>query len=190
MHWATNTRKLVTVEAAKCERSFFLSSFLSFFQSHPTKGPVRFLTPLRFLVRKAEWSARRNFMPVLFSWSHQATGPIWLDTTVDLWFDRIINRTPPGPCTMPVRASCGPRTRFFNIFHIIRDPYGSCAGPARVPYMAHLHTLKEIDTTRICKNPARASFVPHRAHMGPLRSPNRLFTGCLWSLNLHGPVNS
>ena len=39
-------------------------------QSHPTTGPVRFLSPVRFLARKAEWSARRNFTSVLFSWSH------------------------------------------------------------------------------------------------------------------------
>ena len=41
---------------------------------HPTTGPVRFLSPVRFLARKAEWSARRNFTSVLFPWSHQATG--------------------------------------------------------------------------------------------------------------------
>ena len=39
-------------------------------QSHPTTDPVRFLSPVRFLARKAEWSARRNFTSVLFSWSH------------------------------------------------------------------------------------------------------------------------
>ena len=39
-------------------------------QSHPTTGPVRILSPVRFLARKAEWSARTNFTSVLFSWSH------------------------------------------------------------------------------------------------------------------------
>ena len=39
-------------------------------QSHPTTDPVRFLSLVRFLARKAEWSARRNFTSVLFSWSH------------------------------------------------------------------------------------------------------------------------
>ena len=43
-------------------------------------GHVRFLAPIRFLARKAEWSTCRNFTPLLFS-SHQATGPIRLDTT-------------------------------------------------------------------------------------------------------------
>ena len=63
-------------------------------QSHPTTGPVRFLSPVRFLARKAQWGACRNFTPVLYSWSHQATGPARLDTAVLLWFDRIIRRTP------------------------------------------------------------------------------------------------
>ena len=47
-------------------------------QSHPTTDPVRFLTPVRFLARKTERSANRNFTSVLFSWSHQATGPVRL----------------------------------------------------------------------------------------------------------------
>ena len=95
-----------------------------FTQSHPTTGPVRYLSPVRFLARKAEWSARRNFTSVLFSWSHRATGPVRLDTAVHLWFGRMIRRTPRVPRAMPVRASYGPRTGIFNVFHILRDPYG------------------------------------------------------------------
>ena len=72
-------------------------------QSHPTVGPIRFLSPVRFLACKAEWSARRNFTSVLFSWSHQATGPIWLDTAVQIWFSGIIRRTPRVPCVMPLQ---------------------------------------------------------------------------------------
>ena len=53
-------------------------------QSHPTMGPVRFLGSIRFLALKAEWSARRNFTPVLFSWSHQAMGAVWFDMAVHL----------------------------------------------------------------------------------------------------------
>ena len=93
-------------------------------QSHPTTGPVRLLSPVRFLARKAEWSTRRNFTQVLFPWSHQATGPVWLDTAVYLWFGWIIRRTPRVPHAIPVRASWGPRTGIFNVFHILRDPYG------------------------------------------------------------------
>ena len=81
---------------------------------------------MRFLACKAEWSARSNFTSVLFSWSHQTTGPVR--------FDRIIRRTSRVPRAMPVRASYGSRTGIFNVFHILRDPYGARAGPARVSY--------------------------------------------------------
>ena len=76
-------------------------------QSHPTTGPVRFLSLARFLARKAEWSGRRNFTSVLFSWSHQATDPARLDTVVYLWFGWIIRRTPREPRAMPIPASHG-----------------------------------------------------------------------------------
>ena len=95
-------------------------------QSHPTTGPIRFLSPVRFLAREAEWSTRRNFTLVLFSWSHQATGPIWFDAGVHLWFDRIIRRTPHGSRAMPVRASNGHRTGISNVFHILRGPCRTC----------------------------------------------------------------
>ena len=58
-------------------------------QSHPITGPVRFVSPARFLAHKTGWSARRNFTSVLFPWSHQATDPVRLDTSAYLWFGRI-----------------------------------------------------------------------------------------------------
>ena len=61
-------------------------------------------------------------------------GPVRFDTTVHLWFGRLILRTPSVPRAGPVRASYGPRTEIINVFHILRDPYGARAGPARVPY--------------------------------------------------------
>ena len=133
-------------------------------QSHPTTGPVRFLSPVRFLAvrflaRKAEWSASRNFTLVLFSWSHQATGPVRLDTAVYLWFGWIIRMTPWVPRAVPVRASHGPRTGIFNVFHILRDPYGGRTAPLR--------TRKVIDPTRIGKNPARTSYFAVRGPYGP-----------------------
>ena len=94
-------------------------------ESHPTTGPVRFLAPIRFLVRNTEWSARRNFTPVLFSWPHQPTGPVRLGTAGHVWFDRIIRRTPHGHRAMPVRASYGPRTGISNVFHFVRGPCGT-----------------------------------------------------------------
>ena len=102
-------------------------------QSHLTTGPARFLSPVRFLARKAGWSARRNFTSVLFPWSHQATGPVRLDRSVYLWFGWTIRRTPRVPRAMPVRAPYGPHTVIFNV---LRDPCGTHAGPARVPYGA------------------------------------------------------
>ena len=62
-------------------------------QSHPTTGPARFLSPVRFLAHKAEGSARMNFTSVLFPWSHKAAFPICLDTSEYLWFGWIIRRT-------------------------------------------------------------------------------------------------
>ena len=118
-------------------------------QSHPTTGPVRFLSPVRFLAHKAEWSARRNFTSVLFSWSHQATGPVRLDTAVHLWFGRMIRRTPRVPRAMPVRASCGPRTGIFNTFRILRDPYGARTGPARVHPCGQVRQLTQPELAKI-----------------------------------------
>ena len=97
-------------------------------------GPRTIFITVRFLARKAEWSAHKNFTSVLFSWSHQATGPVQLGTAVHLWFGRMIRRTPWVPCTVPVRASLGPRKGIFNVFNILLDPHGAHAGPARVTY--------------------------------------------------------
>ena len=98
-------------------------------QSHPTKGPVQFLSPVRFLAHKAEWSGHRNFMSVLFSWSHQATGPVWLDMAVYLWFGWIIHRTSWVLRAVPVLPSYGPRTGIFKFFYILRDPHGPVCDP-------------------------------------------------------------
>ena len=126
--------------------------------AHPTTGPVRFLTPARFLARKAEWSARRNFMSGLFSWSHQATGPVRLDTAVYLWFGWIIRRIPRVP---PVRCPCGHRTdpaRESSMFFI---SYGIRTGPVRDPQGCRttpLRTHEGIGTTKIGINLARATY--------------------------------
>ena len=135
-------------------------------QSHPTTGPVQFLSPIRFLARKAEWSAHRNFTSVLFLWSHQATGPVRLDTAVHLWFGWIIHSTPRVPCVMPVRASYSARTGIFNFF----TSYGTRTGPVRDPQgcrASPLRTHKGIYITRIIKNPARVSYLAVQAPYGP-----------------------
>ena len=101
-------------------------------QSHPTTGPVQFLAPVRFLAHKAEWSAHRNFTPVLFLMVTSGYGPCMAWHTVEhLWFDRIIRRTPDGPRAMHIWVSYGPRTGISNVFHILRDPNRAHAGPVR-----------------------------------------------------------
>ena len=98
-------------------------------QSHLTMRSVQFLAPVQFLARKAEWRARRNFTMVLFSWSHQAVGPAWLDAAVHLWLDRIIPRSPHGPRVMLVWVPYRFRKGILSFFHIL----GARAGPSRVP---------------------------------------------------------
>ena len=145
-------------------------------QSHTTTSPVRFLSPIWFIARKAKWSARRNFTLVLFPWSHQATGPVRLAASAYLWFDWIIRRIPRVPRAVPVRAPYGPRTGIFNAFHILWDPYGARAWPARCR-TAPLRTHKGIDTMIIGKNPAQASYLAVRRRYGPLTVPARAVHG-------------
>ena len=153
-------------------------------QSHPTMGPRTILAPVRFLAHKAEWSTRRNFTPVLFSWSNQALDPARFDTAVHLWFDRIIRRTPQLPRAMPVLAYSACPTRESLMFFI---SYVTRAGPVQDPQECHtapLRTGKAIDTTRIYKNPARGPY-------GPLKAPYGLLTDCLrgGKIPLTGPVS-
>ena len=100
-------------------------------QSHPTTGPVRFLSPVRFLAPKAEWSARGNFTSVLSPWSHQATGPVRLDTAAYLWFGWRIRRTPRVPRVMPVRVTHGNLQCFSYPTGPVRDPQGCRTAPLR-----------------------------------------------------------
>ena len=78
-----------------------------------------------------------------------------------------------------MRGPCGHRTgpaRKPSMFFI---SFGIRTGPVRDPQgcrTAALWTRKGIDTTRIGKTPARASYLAARA-------PQGLFTGCLQSLN-------
>ena len=141
-------------------------------QSHPTTGPVRFLSPVRFLpVRPSE--APVGIIRRCCSCGHiRLRAPYGL---THLWFGWIICRTPWLPCAVPVRASCGHRKGIFNVFSYptgpVRDPQGCRTAPLR--------TRKGIDTTIICKNPARASHLAVGAPYGPL-------TGCSQSQNPYG----
>ena len=152
------TEILVTIGSGNCFVPVLYQALM--LQSHSTMGTVQFLAPVWFLARKAKWSARRSFTPVLFSWLHQVTGPVQLDMTVHLWFDRINRRTRQGP---PARESSiffisyGTRTvtvhthghvreltqrEFAKILHerrmwlyeAVRAPYGPCTGCSRAVY--------------------------------------------------------
>ena len=111
-------------------------------------------------------------MSVLFLLSHQATGPVRLDTAGYLWFGWIIRRTPHWPLRCPARES-------LMIFISCNTRAGPVRGPVRDPRGCHtvpLQTCSGIGTTRIGKNPARASYLSVR---GP-------FTGCWRSINTYG----
>ena len=154
-------------------------------QSHPTPGPVRLLSPVRFLARKAEWRARRNFTSVLFSWSHQATGPIRLETAVRLWFDRMIRRTPRIPVRCPYGHRTGP-ARESSMFFI---PYGTRKGPCGTRKGTVRHTYghaRELIQPELTKIPHGRRIWPYGTRTGPLQSPHGLFTGCLGYQNPYG----
>ena len=73
------------------------------------KGPCTILTPVQFPARKAEWSTHRNFTLVpLFSWPHQATGLVQLDTAARLHFFQINCRINTGPMQRPHENCMGP----------------------------------------------------------------------------------
>ena len=94
----------------------------------------------------------------------------WYDTAVYSWFGWIIRRTH----GYPVRCPCGCRTgpaRESSIFLIsygthtepVRDPQGCRTGPLR--------TRKGIGTTRIGKNPTRATYLDVWGRTGPYGPP-------------------
>ena len=99
-------------------------------QSHSTTGPVRFLSPLRFLDRKA------------------GEAPVWICYTCTVLLvtsgdgDRIIRRTPEVSRAMPVWASCGSRTGISNVFFI---SYGTRTGPVRDPQVCPAVTSQNVD---------------------------------------------
>ena len=130
-------------------------------------GPVRFLSPVRFLARKAEWSARRNFTVGAILVVTLGYGPrtIWHYCTLMVWSNnsQYSMGTPCGARTVPARKS--------SMFFI---SYGTRTGPVRDPQRcrtAALRRRKGIDTTRIGKTPARASYLAVRGPYGPLTGP-------------------
>ena len=140
-------------------------------QPYPTTGPVRFLSPYDFS-HKTEWNARRNFTPVLFSWSHQATGPVRLDTTVHLWFDRISGRTQGS-----VRCPYGHRATPHRSLHYFSYPTGHVRGPCGTRKGAVRHTyghVRELPQPEFAKIPYGRLMWPY----GDRRAPYGSHTGC------------
>ena len=109
-------------------------------------------------------------------------GPVRFDTTVHLWFGRLILRTPSVPRAGPVRASYGPRTEIINVFHILRDPYGTRKGAVQQS-CGH---ARELTQPELAKLPHERRIWPYGTRTGPLRAPQGLFTGCLQYLNPYG----
>ena len=82
---------------------------------------------------------------------------------------------------MPPRAPCGPRTGISNVFHILPDPYGARAGPARVPYGYLTETYGKWHNQNFLN-----SLTGVVLRTGPSRFPHCHFTGYLRSLNPYG----
>ena len=80
-----------------------MGQILTYASVTSNKQPLTILTPVQFLARKAEWRTHMNFTLVpLFSWSHQATGFLQLETAARSHFFQIncrINTTPCNTCT-------------------------------------------------------------------------------------------
>ena len=132
-------------------------------QSHPTTDPVRFLSPVRFILcRCCSRGHIRLRAPYGLIW-HGCILMVWLNNSQD----------PRVPRAVPVRVSYGPRTGIFNVSHILRDPYGARAWPARVPYGALTDTQGNWHNQNWQKSHTGDLF----GRMGPYR-PVRAPTGC------------
>ena len=100
-----------------------------------------------------------------------ATGPVRLDTAVHLRSDRIIHRTPHGPCVMPVR---GP-ARESSMFYISN---GTRTGPVLDPQgfrTAHFRTIRELTQSEFAKIPHGRRMSPYGARTVPTRAVHGLF---------------
>ena len=168
--WPVMRKIISTHRAPGNQQPSFPSDMTVMPQSHPTTGPVRFFSPIRFLARKAKWSARRNFTSVLFSWSHQATGPIRLDTAVRLWFGRIIRRTPRDARTGPVREY----SMFFISYGIHTGTYGTRKVAAWHPY----GQVRELTQPELAKYPHGRRIWPYGARTAPY-GPARAVPGLI-----------
>ena len=121
-----------------------------------------------------------------------ACGPrtAWHGCTLMVWSknSQDSTRTPCGALTGVVRTPHGNlRTGHFSYpTGPVWGPWGTRKGAVRHPYR-HVRELTQLEFAEI---PYGQRMWPYGANTGPLRSPNGLFTGCLWSLMLqahHAP---
>ena len=107
----------------------------------------------------------------------------WHGCTILVWSNNSQVSTG-SPRAMPVRATYGTHKGIFNVFHVLRDPYGACGDPQGCR-TTPLRTRKGIDASRMDKirhGPYFAVSGPY----GPLRSPRGLFTSWLGYQNPYG----
>ena len=140
---------------------------------------VQFLTPVRFLARKTEWRARKNFTQVLFTWSHHATGPVLVGTDTHLNF--VKNKSQSS-----TRAHHGHRTGPTRDPSLCSILHGSRTRSTRVPCETHKGAVRQSYVYTSCLVKAinwksRTGVVcgqagPVGARKAPLRSTHGLFT--------------
>ena len=109
-------------------------------------------------------------------------GPVRFDTTVHLWFGRLILRTPSVPRAGPVRAPHGNHQCFSYPTGPVRGPCGTRKGAVRQS-CGH---ARELTQPELAKLPHGRRIWPYGTRTGPLRAPQGLSTGCLQYLNPYG----
>ena len=145
------------------------------------RAPYDFYHPYDLLPVR---SAHRNFLAVLSSWWHQATGPrtAWHDCILMAW----LNNSQDSTGTLCDARMGIMRAPHRNLQWFIS--YGTCAGGPCVthkgavwcPY-GHIRELTQPEFVKILH---RCHIWPYGATTRPLQSPQGLFMGCLQSLNL------
>ena len=131
------------------------------------RAPYDF-SPVRFLARKTEWSARRNFTSVLVLVVTLGYEPrtIWHDCTLMVWSNNSQDSmgTPCGACTGIVRAPHRNLQCFSYPTGPVRGPCGTRKGAVRQPY-GH---VRELTQPELAKLPHGRCIWPYGARTGPL----------------------
>ena len=135
-------------------------------------GPVRFLSSIRVLARKAEWKARGNLHRCCSFWPHQAARLVRLDTAVHLCFDQINRGLPRDPCDARTGVVRTPQENLQSFWYPVGPIRGPCGtGPERAHARVPNGALK--DTCAIWHNQKWQN-----SHTGVVCGP----TGPVWPL--------